>query len=113
VVGQHRDGLEVLALDREVLDEVLADVLHPLGLGVGQRASGDDPVDGLVDALLSSKQWRGFERGALDHRDDVDERLVVGGLEGTLQIRLGEALRRLSQRLPQLPQRHGPPLLRA
>jgi hypothetical protein len=55
VVGKHWDGLEVLAFDGEVLDEVLTDVLHPLGLSLGQLPAGDDPVDRLVDAFLSSK----------------------------------------------------------
>src|SRR6266545_7596479 len=72
VVGKHRDGLEVLALDREVLDEVLADVLHPFGLGVGQLTSLDYSVDGLIDTLLGGEERGGVQRGALDHRDDVD-----------------------------------------
>ena len=38
-----------------------------------------------------------FERCPLHHRDDVDECLVMGGLEGALQVRDGEVLGRLGQ----------------
>ena len=89
---ENRDGLEVVALDGEVRDQVLADVLDPLGLLVGERLR---PATTRSTAWLtrSSAVSSGeVERGALDHRDDVDERLVVGGLEGLLQVGLGEVL---------------------
>ena len=73
-----------------------------LRLVLGQLAAGGHALDGRVDALLGRQQRRRVDGGALDHRDDVDERLVVGGLEGPLQVRLGEVLGCLRQRLAQL-----------
>ena len=49
-----------------------------------------------VDPLLGGQQRRRVDGGVLDHRDDVDERLVVGGIEGALQVGLGEVLGRLA-----------------
>ena len=99
---EHRHVLEVVAVDREVGDEVLADVLHPLRLVVRELPSGGHALDGLVDALLGGVERRRVERRSLDHRDDVDERLVMRDLEGSTEVVFGEVLGRLQQRLTKI-----------
>ena len=46
----------------------------------------------------------------LHHRDDVDQRLVVGDVERLLEIRLREVLRRVPERLAQFFERLGAPV---
>ena len=51
-------------------------------------------VDRGVDAFLGGQERGGVDCGVLHHRDDVDQRLVVAGSEGALEVGLGEVLRR-------------------
>jgi hypothetical protein len=52
VVRQYRNRIEVLALNREVADQVLTEALHPLGLGHRELAANGNAVDSLVDPLF-------------------------------------------------------------
>ncbi len=74
-------------------DQVLADVLHPLDLVLGESAARGHRRDSGIDSFLGGEQRRCLGGRPLHHRDDVHQRLVVGDLEGPLQVRLREVLR--------------------
>ena len=44
MVGKHRDEGEILAIDREILDQVQPDPLQPRRLLIGEVATFDDLV---------------------------------------------------------------------
>jgi len=79
-LGEDREGIQVLRSDRQVYDEVLADVLEPLFLLGRQRpvaAKGPawpgPPVPRPSRAVL-------LPGGMLDHRNDVHQCLTVAAL---------------------------------
>ena len=66
-----------------------------LALLVGQVPPAVDTLAMAASTRSSAVSSGRVVGGVLDHRDDVDQRLVVAGLVRPLQVLLGEALGRL------------------
>src|SRR5262249_15576082 len=102
---EHGQRVEVLLIDREVLDQVLADAIEPLLLLDGEAAVGGERREREVYPFLGGQERLSLVRGMLDHRDHVDERLVIVRLMGILELPDGEVLWCRRQRLPEFGER--------
>ncbi len=104
--------LEVLRVDREVLEHHLSDAVEPVLLVGRESLAGGDEFERALDAFSGSEQRLILVRGVLDHRDDVHERLLVAHRVGFLELLRGEPVAAARELLAQLLQGTGAPVPR-
>ena len=89
-VGEDRHQHEVLALDREVLPDVIADAVEPLRLLGRERVPGLYLGERLLNPLGRREELCLLVGGVLNHRDDVREGPPVLDRVRPLEVLLGE-----------------------